>query len=99
MPFSLHYFTASKTDVRQAKLWYENQKTGLGKYFWESVKETLIEIQKNPLRYSIRYENIRVARTKTFPYSVHFCIQDSNKIVIIAIVHNKRHPDVSRKRI
>lgn len=100
MSYSLFYFEEARLDVIAAKAWYEEQKDRLGRQFAKSIKTAILRIQSNPLAYGVRYKNVRIAHPKTFPYGIHFYIDEStSQIVIIAIVHNKRHPDVARKRI
>ena len=100
MSYSLSYYYESKEDVRKAKAWYYKQHPGLEKRFAEAVKIAILKLQQNPFVYTVRYKNIRIAHSKTFPYGIHFYIDDSNKqIVIIAIIHNKRHPDTAKDRV
>lgn len=99
MPFSIHYFDLVKSDVREAKEWYKNEKPGLDKDFAREVKKCILRLQQNPLGYEIKYKNIRTAFTETFPYAIHFYFDKSaNQIVIIAIIHQSRNPEVSDKR-
>lgn len=100
MPYSLSYFEDARLDVKEAKAWYKEQQPGLEKRFADSIKTAIIKLQENPFAYAVRYKNIRIAHPKTFPYGIHFYIDDTkHQIVIIAIVHNKRHPDTAQKRV
>jgi plasmid stabilization system protein ParE len=100
MPYSLFYFSDVKQDVKEAKTWYKEQQDGLEKRFADSIKTAISKLQKNPFAYAVRYKNIRIAHPKIFPYGIHFYTDETKKqIVIIAIVHNKRHPDIAEKRI
>jgi plasmid stabilization system protein ParE len=95
----IHYFDDVKTDIAEAKDWYKNQKLGLEKDFAREVKKTILRLQKNPVGYEIKYRNVRTAFTDIFPYAVHFYIDDlAKQLVIIAIVHQSRNPEVSHKR-
>ena len=100
MPYSLSYFEDARLDVKEAKAWYKEQQPGLEKRFADSIKTAIIKLQENCFAYAVRYKNIRIAHPKTFPYGIHFYIDDTkHQIVIIAIVHNKRHPDIAQKRV
>ncbi len=100
MVYLLTYFEDAKIDIRDSKTWYKNKKNGLEKHFAEVIKTTIINIQQNPFIYALRYRNIRIAYTKTFPYGVHFYINEQKKqIIIIAIIHNSRNPNISTNRI
>lgn len=100
MLYSLRYFDDAREDVRKAKVWYKEQKPGLEKRFSEAIKTAILKLHKYPLAYSVRYKNIRIIHPKTFPYGIHYYLEDTtSQIVIIAIVHNKRHPDTFQKRV
>jgi plasmid stabilization system protein ParE len=93
MKYSLSYFGIVKADLIEAREWYKNQKSGLDKEFEREVKQSINRLQKNPLGYEIKYNNIRTAFTDVFPYAIHFLVdQPGRKIVIIAIVHQTRNP-------
>ena len=100
MPYSLLYFNDVRQDIKEAKGWYKKQKAGLEKRFAVSIKTAILQLQENPFAYAIRYKNIRIAHPKAFPYGIHFYIDDINsQIVIIAIIHSKRHPNSARNRV
>jgi hypothetical protein len=66
----------------------------------DAIENTIIKLQEWPKVYGIRYKNVRIAHPPIFPYSIHFYIDDvENRIVIIAIIHGRRHPDVAKKRL
>ncbi len=100
MPYSLSYFNDAKLDAREAKAWYRERQLGLEKRFAGAIKAAIIKLKENPFALAVRYKNIRIAHPKTFPYGIHFYIDDTkHQIVVIAIVHNKRHPDIAQKRV
>ena len=86
------YFDEVQKDVLVAKQWYAEQQKNLDVRFAASVKETLSGILKAPFAYAVRYKNVRIAHTRTFPYNIHFYIDETKaQVVIIGIVHNKRN--------
>jgi hypothetical protein len=53
-----------------------------------------------PSAYSPRYKNVRIAHPKTFPYNIHFYIDEANEIVVFtAIVYNGRDPKIAMSRV
>ncbi len=64
----------AKEDIKEASVWYNNQRNDLGKIFLESVKKQIENIQSNPKLFGITIKNIRKARLKTFPYNIYFFI-------------------------
>lgn len=75
-------------DISESIEWYNKQKTGLGDVFFSRLIEKVESIEKNPLMYSIRYRNVHCTMLDQFPYLVHYII-DSNRIVIIPVLHTK----------
>jgi plasmid stabilization system protein ParE len=99
MAWKLAYYDEARLDVREAKKWYYDQQKGLEKRFAADVKECIGRLQKNPLHYEVRYRNVRIAYCTVFPYAIHFYIDEPAKqLVIIAIVHQHRHPSTAKKR-
>lgn len=100
MSYALTYFDQVKQDLKEAKAWYKNQQPDLDKRFAGAIKMAIEKLQEFPFSYAVRYKHIRVAHPKIFPYGIHFYIDEPlNRIVIVAIVHNKRHPDVAMERV
>jgi len=99
MNWRLAYYDYVKQDVREAKNWYFKQQPGLEKRFAEDVKQTLDRMKLNPRHYEIKYRNVRTALCHTFPYAIHFYINEiAGELVIIAIVHQHRDPDFAQDR-
>jgi plasmid stabilization system protein ParE len=99
MGWKLTYYDEVALDVREAKDWYYRQQKGLEKRFAADVKNCIKRLQKNPLHYEVRYKKVRIAYCTTFPHAVHFYVDETaNHLVIIAIVHQHRHPEFAKKR-
>jgi plasmid stabilization system protein ParE len=84
----------AKKDIREVALWYEEKQTGLGKRFTEQVRESISFITKNPKAFNIRYDNVRTAVLRVFPFMIHYTIDEGNKTVIVsAVLHTSRNPE------
>ena len=89
----------AKEDIKNASAWYNKKQKGLGKQFSQSVRKTVSFIKNNPLTFSTRYENTKTAIIERFPYMLHYSIDDVKKIIVIsAILHTSRNPDIWTKR-
>lgn len=100
MPYKLTYFDEVRQDVREAKAWYKKQQNGLEKRFAQAIKSAITQLAKMPKANAVRYNNVRIAHSKKFPYAIHYYIDATiGYIVIVAIVHTARNPDVSQGRI
>lgn len=95
--YSLFISEAAELDIREAFLWYEDQKDNLGLTFEKHISKTIQNIQKNSIKIQIRYNQTRVAFLKKFPYGVHFNLID-NEIIIIAVFHTAQNPKKWKSR-
>lgn len=99
MAYKLKYFDEVETDVNEAKTWYKEQKEGLEIEFANAIEKAIKYLLELPKAYAIRYKKVRIAHPKIFPYNIHFYIDEPNKtVVIIAIIHGKRHPKIAKRR-
>ena len=86
-------------DIKKAAAWYNERQPGLGKRFTAQIRKTVYYIRQNPKVISIRYDETRFALLDTFPYMVHFTVDDSKKRVIItAILSTSRDPKIWEER-
>lgn len=89
----------AKNDIREAARWYESRQIGLGKRFSLQVREKMNLIEKMPESFNIKYANIRTAVLTTFPFLIHYCIDDNRKLIIIsAVYHTSRNPKIWGKK-
>jgi len=89
----------AKTDIREARQWYNSQKSGLGKRLNADMTATLRKIERNPTSFAIRYKQVRLANFSTFPYAAHFYIDTDNTTVYdFAFMHTSAHSDTPKNR-
>jgi plasmid stabilization system protein ParE len=97
--YTLLYFDEVKQDLREARDWYKQKKEGLEKRFIRDIQTVITRLHKKPHHYEVRYKNIRIAYPDVFPYAIHFYIDENqNRIVIIAITHQRRDPGFPQGR-
>ena len=80
------YITLPKAekDIDKAVTYYADIKKSLAKRFSKELKEKVKYITQKPEHIQIRYDNVRMAHLKTFPYSIHF-VFENNTIIILAV--------------
>lgn len=89
----------AKQDVKDAAKWYNDRKPGLGKRFSQHVRQKVKFIRQNPKAVAIRYKDTRTALLDTFPYMIHFTIDDDKKQVIVsAVLSTHCDPDIWTER-
>lgn len=80
-------------DIQEAVDWYEAQQSGLGLKFYNQLDLTIHSLQQNPF-YQIRYRSVRCLPLHTFPFMIHYTIDEANSMVIIrAIFNTALNPD------
>ena len=89
MPYSIVFSDEAIIDITEASEYYNEISENLENRFLSELVSTVDLISENPLHNQIRYKNIRIAFTETFPYGVHF-ITETNNIYIFRILHTKR---------
>ena len=87
----------AEEDIKDAIVWYNEQKENLGDEFLQDVKSLVLRINNKPLQFPIIRKNIRRAILNRFPYAIFFIISDSN-IIVFAVFHTKRNPKLWEKR-
>jgi toxin ParE1/3/4 len=80
---------ATEADVAEAAEWYETQRSGLGQRFILAVQSVDKLLLANPLRYSVRFADVRRLNLATFLYAIFFFL-DGEAIVILAVLHQRR---------
>lgn len=87
----------AQADVRDAALWYEDRRPGLGSEFILHFDSLLERIAQNPLQFPAIGTDVRRALLRRFPYAVYFVVVD--RPVVIAVLHQHRHPDTWKARL
>ena len=88
----------ARADFDEAFDWYEPQRAGLGVEFAARVQAVLDSIAAMPELHAPTYRDVRKALVRPFPYSIIDRIRN-NRVIIIAVFHNKRNPRIWRSRI
>ncbi len=86
--FAVTFSPVAIDDIEQAAAYYEDMQPGLGKRFASQLLLTLNAIKRNPFFASVRYDDIRCAQVKKFPYLVHYHIFEKGLLVIVMAVYS-----------
>lgn len=87
----------ARTEFDEAFDWYERQRPGLGIEFAERVQTVFDSITTVPEMHAPVYRDARKALVRPFPYSVIYRIR-GNRVVVLAVFHNKRDPNIWKSR-
>ena len=88
----------AEVDLKEAFSWYEDKRTGLGYDFLLQVDAEINFINRNPEIHPIEYRGTRKHVIKRFPYKIIYLVEEK-KIIILAVIHGKRRPDLIKKRL
>lgn len=97
MTFEIILRPSAETDIEESFNWYEDQEKGLGHKFRLSIGECLTLVEKRPLSFPIEYRKLRKLVVRHFPFSIYYLVE-GRRIIVMACVHQKRHPRVWRSR-
>jgi plasmid stabilization system protein ParE len=87
-------------DLREAEMWYERQRPGLGAEFLRTVLKAMSSLPDNPFRHAVRDRRLQVrwSHPRPFPYRIVYrVIQDT--VVIYTVLHSARHERHWQKRL
>jgi len=87
----------ARADFVATALWYEEQRSGLGDVFRDQVLDLIERIADAPLQFPNVGKAVRRGLVHRFPYAVYFVVEDQ-AVVILAILHQSRDPEVWRRR-
>ena len=99
MAYHYRLFPEAQSDLDHALSWYGEQGgQRLKQRFFVAYVEARKKICKNPGAYPFAFEYFRKARLKKFPFKIIYAL-DQDDVIIIAVMHDKRHPDYWKERI
>ena len=65
----------------------------MGERFLAEIRNASNVLKLNP-HFQVRYDAVRCLKVKSFPYSIHYLINEETSIVIIqAVIHTASDPD------
>lgn len=91
MKYKLEVKHEAFLDIKEAYLYYESRKKGLGKRFIETLEIYIDRIQKYPEHYQIKRNPYREVFIKDFPYLIIFEIENKS-VIIYAVFNTWRNP-------
>lgn len=98
MAFDIKIEPEAHQDIQEGIDWYNEQQPGLGRKFYEEIKDTFKRLQTHPF-FQIRYDKVRCLPLKSYPYMIHFTVDEQEKRVIVRAVFNmSRDPGIWKKR-
>jgi len=88
MIYSIYLTPAAIADISIAIDYYNSKSEGLGKRMANEVDQVLSKIAALPQAYSIRYRDIRAAKTPSFPFLIFYKIKGKGTSIEVLRVFN-----------
>jgi plasmid stabilization system protein ParE len=80
-------------EIENARAYYENKQINLGSSFTKEVFSILETLESNPHLFAVKFNNIREAVFKKFPFVIIFEILSNDAVVVLSIFHFRRNPE------
>ena len=81
----------AELDALEAASWYEGERTDLGTEFLDELRTTFSRVEEGPERFPVVFREVRRAILHRFPFGVFFIVE-SDRAVVLALTHLRRHP-------
>ena len=98
MKLPLLWTKEAQREFHDAIDWYDEQQAGFGLVFQTRVTKAINKIQNHPQLYGFVFENARCLRVHRHPHEIIYSIE-TNGIVVWAVFHAKRNPEIWKRRI
>ncbi|MFV2066687.1 MAG: type II toxin-antitoxin system RelE/ParE family toxin [Pirellulales bacterium] len=97
MTYRLVIQPEAEADLDEAYRWYENQRSGLGGEFIESVEAVFERIRETPELYAVVYSTVRQTLVKRFSYVVCY-VFEGDWVDVVAVFHGHCDPTAWKLR-
>jgi plasmid stabilization system protein ParE len=97
MTYRLEFRPEASADIAEAFSWYEAQRPRLGAEFEEETDRTLGYVQDMPMAGRLVHRTLRRALVRRFPFAIYYVVT-ADLIEVRAVLHNRRHPRMWRRR-
>lgn len=94
----LYFSKIARDELREAKAYYNHLHKGLGDQLQIEAHAASQSIADNPFAWQVEHGDIRRFVLNRFPYKLLYAIE-GEVVVVIAVMHQHRHPDYWIERI
>ena len=91
--FQVNILEKAFDEIEKSKEYYECAQVNLGVSFTKEVFSILETIEINPYLFPIKFNNLREAAVKKFPFVVIFEILSNKEIIVLSVFHCRRNPE------
>jgi hypothetical protein len=99
MVFNVKTLIRAELELDEAVFYYETIRKGLGEKFILDYENQLNTLYNIPF-FEEKYNNVRTLPLKKFPYTIHFTVDELEKIVSIqAVTCDYQNPENTRLKL
>lgn len=84
--YKVAFSPESIQEIKQIVDWYNTVSKDLGGRFKKNLLDEISVIKRNPFTRSVRYDEVRFAVVKKFPYAAHYTIDKTLRLIKIQAV-------------
>jgi hypothetical protein len=84
--YKVQYSIESVGQIKRITNWYKEINSELGNRFAKHLRRAVNNVKDNPFNASFRYDDVRYAVVKKFPYAAHYTVNKKEYLVIIHAV-------------
>jgi plasmid stabilization system protein ParE len=82
---------AARDELIEGFEWFESRIPGLGHAFLGTVREAFTMLRRMPSAGAVAFEDIRRMPLPRFPYVIYY-VAEGRQILVLAVIHGRRHP-------
>ncbi len=82
----LFYSNEALLEIKLIVQWYNEVSPGLGDRFKKNLLNEISKIKKAPLTRSFRYDEVRCAVVRKFPYAAHYTVDERKCLIKVQAV-------------
>jgi toxin ParE1/3/4 len=94
----IEYHPAVERELEEIRDYYNSRVPELGTDFLDEFDSLVLRIGSNPRRWMLLRGEIRRALMRRFPYVIYFRPVNGERIRIIVVKHQRRHPSRGLRR-
>ena len=92
--YKVRLIPSAQDDIILARTWYRQYNPVLPKHFAKEVNAVIELVRQSPFAHAIRYNTVRIANLKVFPYAVHYIVDENiDTIIVLAVHHSSLSPE------
>lgn len=77
------------TDIEEAARWYHERDTSVALRFIDEARLGMRTAAESPLRFAVRFADVRRVRLPRFPHSVFFTLR-GDTVLVLGVLHGAR---------